>query len=111
MDKNYSIYLHDIIDSIDLIESYLTGASYEKFLENEELQDAVIRRLQIIGEAAKRVPTKIRDSHPGIEWREITGTRNRIIHDYADVDLDLVWDITESKLPELKGKISKIIPQ
>ena len=111
MSKDDTIYLRHILDAIKDIENFTKGVSEEKFGRTKLLQDAVIRNLEIIGEASKRVPKKIKDKHKDIEWKKIAGMRDVLIHDYLGVDVEIVWAVIENRLPELKKKIAKILNQ
>ena len=71
--------------------------------------DAVVRNLEIIGEAVKRVPNSIRENHPNVAWRQIAGLRDRLIHAYFDIDIDIIWDVVQSELPILKSEIQRIV--
>lgn len=109
MKKDIKIFLFDILDSIEKIEEYTKNISKKEFFDDMQVQDAVVRRIGIIGEAVKNLPMSFRDKHPNIQWREIAGTRDVIIHDYSGVDTDLVWAIINSDIPKLKKQISKLI--
>ena len=111
MEKDYSIYIFDIAESINLIESYVAGMSQVDFLNNAAIRDAVVRRVEIIGEAAKRIPGTMKNRYKDIAWKAITGTRDRLIHDYGDVDFTGVWEIVKNDLPLLKNQMKKIIKQ
>lgn len=87
------------------------GVSKENFLKSVQLQDAVIRRLEIIGEAAKNIPAEFRKKHADIPWSEMARTRDKLIHGYFGVDLDLTWDITKRDLPGLKNKLRGLCHQ
>jgi uncharacterized protein with HEPN domain len=102
-------YIRHILDEIDYVLSQLRGQSFETFSENETLKRAFVRSLEIIGEAAKKVPMDFRDQQPGIEWRKITGMRDRLIHDYFGVDYKLVWDVASKKLGDLRSKFQEIL--
>lgn len=106
--RNESVYLADILDAIDRIRDY-TSAGREAFEASRLIQDAVIRNLEIIGEAARKVSEAMRQSHPEIPWTEIAGTRNRVIHGYFEVNLDIVWLIVEKDLPVLRGQIAPLL--
>jgi len=108
MNKDYLPYLNHILDSIKDIESHIKSVSRKKFLSSVKTQDAVIRKLEIIGEATKHIPSKVRKKYPEIPWKQIAGMRDRLIHVYFDVDLDLVWRILKADLPKLKKQIEKI---
>ena len=102
------LVLADIIDSIEKIERYVAGLSRDGFLADEKTIDAVVRNLEIIGEASKRLPQSFQSQHPEIQWRRIVGLRNRIVHDYFGLDLEIIWEIVQHELPALKAKLSAI---
>ncbi|MDR9416455.1 MAG: DUF86 domain-containing protein [Gracilimonas sp.] len=107
--RNPDIYLHDILDSIQQIEEYLDGVSKNDFYNNLEKQDAVLRRLEIVGEADKHISDEIRTEYKNIPWRKIAGMRDVIIHEYFGVTLSMIWIVAKRDLPELKKKIQKVI--
>ena len=111
MKRDLILFVQDISENIRRIDSFMENVSEENFLSNEEKQSAVIRQLEIIGEAAKNLPENFRKQHPEIEWRKIAGTRDVIIHAYFGVDLDLVWKIIKKDLPKLKKQIEKILKE
>lgn len=105
MSKNVLLYLNDMLESIVLIEQYVSGVKEEDFSRDKEKQDSVIHRLMIIGEAATRVPEEIRSLSPDTQWRAIVGFRNVVMHEYAGVSMGRVWEIVEQELPILKNQM------
>ena len=102
------LLLEDIIESIQKIKIYTTGLSLDDFLKDDKTIDAVIRNFEIIGEASNRIPDEIRDKFQLVNWHRIRGFRNRIVHDYMGIDYEIVWEIIEKDLEELKNKIQEI---
>jgi|SRR6056297_3291366 len=103
------VYLQDILESIEHIQRFLDGVLEEEFYENIEKQDAVLRRLEIIGEAVKHLPHEIRDNYPDIPWRQIAGMRDIIIHEYFGITLEMVWIVATEDILDLKAKVKEII--
>ena len=106
--KDVSAYLKHIREAIAKIEKYTKGGQ-KKFMEDTMIQDSVIRNLEIIGEAARNLPTDLRKSSPKVPWRSITGMRNVLIHEYFGVDLDIVWKVVTQRLPVLKRQVSVML--
>jgi uncharacterized protein with HEPN domain len=100
--------LQHIADAIERIESY-TAAGRRKFFEDTMIQDAVIRNLEIIGEAVRGLPDDFRRRHPNIPWRSITALRNVLIHHYFGVDLEIVWRVVRRRLPGLKHYVQTLL--
>jgi len=109
MQRDYRVYLDDVADAIANIEEYTRDLDFDEFVENKMVRDAVIRNLEIIGEAVKNLPDEIKEKHPEIEWRDIAGLRDILSHKYFEVNLKILWDVIENKLPELKEEISGMI--
>ena len=107
--KDVKTFLLHILECIEAIEEYTQDMNREAFMEDRKTQDAVLRKLEIIGEAVKNIPHGFREKYPEIPWKQIAGTRDVLIHEYFGVDLELVWEIVERDLPELKEKIRKIL--
>ncbi len=108
MKKDPQILIAHILECIELIEEYTQGITREQFLKNKQLQDAVIRRIEIIGEAVKNIPQGIKDKYPSIPWKEIIGMRDILIHEYFGIDLDLTWVVANERVKELRDKILHI---
>ena len=109
MPKEYKVYLEDILTSIGAIQRYTKNMSFSQFSKKKIVVDAVIRNLEIIGEAVKRLPFEIRDKYPEVEWKKIAGLRDILIHEYSGISVKIVWDIVINKLPDLKISIKNII--
>lgn len=101
-------YLEHILEAIDNMTQSIEDISKERFIENKDIQDANIRRLEIIGEAVKNISNKTKEKHPQVPWKEIAGTRDKMIHHYFGVDLNLVWTILTRDIPLLKKQITRI---
>jgi uncharacterized protein with HEPN domain len=98
-------YLNDIVIAINDIEEFTHGMSYEVFSEDKKTVNAVIRSLEILGEATKRIPKSFRQKHSDIPWNKMAGMRDVLIHDYMGIDLKTVWKVIQERLPELKPLI------
>lgn len=109
MRKEQRVYLAQILERIIRIQTY-TKTGKESFLADHLIQDAVIRNLEVIGEAASRIAAEYRAAHPQFPWRGMTALRNVLIHDYEGVDLQKVWRVIEKELPPLKAAIERILP-
>ena len=106
--KDDSIYIDRILNSINRILDYISGKDREAFESDLVTQDAVVRQLEIIGEATKRVSNELRSKHPDIPWSDMAGMRDVLIHDYLDVDLGVVWKTASEDIPDLKALILKL---
>jgi uncharacterized protein with HEPN domain len=107
--RSIRVLLEDMRDRCGRIERFLGGVSYEAFLADDKTCDSVVRNLEVIGEAASRLPKEFTSAHVGVPWRLIVGMRHRIVHDYFDVDLALVFDICRHEIPELEAKLAELL--
>ena len=107
--KDPEIFLKHILESIKEIEKYSKNIALEKFLKTTEKQDAIIRRLEVIGEAIKNVPPSYKDKYPSIAWKKVAGLRDVLIHEYFGVDLDMTWEIIKKDIPILKKQIKELL--
>ncbi len=105
-----SDYLDDIINALDDISEFTQGMSYETFAADKKTVNAVIRCLEVLGEAAKHIPISFRKKHPDLPWSKMTGMRDVLIHDYMGVDLKTVWKVIQERLPELKPLLERLKP-
>ena len=109
MTRDNLVYLRHILDAISRIEEYTKGVKRDHFMGSALVQAGVVRELEIIGEATKRLATRIKNKHPKVPWKKIAGMRDKLIHNYFGVDLDAVWETVERDIPALKSQIESIM--
>ncbi|WXG47225.1 MAG: DUF86 domain-containing protein [Candidatus Atabeyarchaeum deiterrae] len=109
--KDYGFYLEDILGAIEKIERYIEGVTFEHFSQDGKTVDAVLRNLEIIGEATKMIPEKMRSRFPSIPWKDMAGMRDRLIHKYFAVALDVVWKTLITRLPNVKLLIEEALDE
>lgn len=107
--KNYKIFVNDIWDSINKIEEFVLGISYEDFLKDDKTISAVVRKLEIIGEATKNIPASIRQKYSNLNWKGMAGMRDKLIHDYSGVDTEILWKVVKKDVVDIKPKIKEIL--
>lgn len=109
MRRDYKSYLNDILDAIDRIERYTGKLSIDDFSDSNLYQDAVVRNLEIIGEAVKHIPNNLKVKYTDIEWKKIAGLIDILAHMYFGIDIEIVWDVVQNKIPELKEHVNLIL--
>jgi len=108
-ERNYIVYLKDILASSQKILRFVKSKSYEEFILDEMLTDAVVRNLEIIGEAVKHIPSSVRRKYRDMDWKKIAGLRDILIHEYFRVDYEILWDIVTNKIPTLRTQIRSVL--
>ncbi|MBI5080230.1 MAG: DUF86 domain-containing protein [Chloroflexi bacterium] len=109
MSRDYRLFLDDIKTACQKVLRYTSEMSYEQFINDEKTYDAVVRNLEVIGEAAKKVPDEVRERYPDIEWKKISGFRDIAIHEYYNMDEEILWDVVKNRIPELLEQVTEIL--
>jgi uncharacterized protein with HEPN domain len=107
--RTFVHFLEDIRGAAAKAQAFVAGMNYEAFASDEKTAFAVVRALEILGEAAKRIPQQVRDQYPGVPWRSMAGIRDKLIHDYTSVNLEIVWKTVVEDLPGLVPQIERIL--
>lgn len=107
--RDWSLYIEDILESIELIESYVKSLDLKDFEQDRKTIDAVVRNFEIIGEASRNIPDYIREDYPDLDWGGLIGLRNRVVHEYFGISLLIVWTIIKEDLPRLKKQMKQIL--
>ena len=111
MPRDYKVYLEDILEAAGRVLKFTSGLAFSDFVRDLKTHDAVIRNLEIIGEAIKKVPEEVRKEHPKVEWKKIGSLRDILIHEYFGVDDEILWDIVQHKLPKLKNQVESLLKE
>ena len=111
MKRTYRLYLRDIFEAIERIESYVEGKTFEQFIKNTLVIDAVVRNFEIIGEATKHIPAEVKAEHPLIRWKDMAGMRDKLAHEYFGVDTEILWRTSTNRLPALKPLIQELLKE
>ncbi|HEV3261344.1 MAG TPA: DUF86 domain-containing protein [Gemmataceae bacterium] len=109
MPRDYKVFLQDVLEAIGNVAEFVGRMTQTEFAADKKTVHAVVRNLEVIGEAIKSVPPEVRDPNPQVPWQRIAGLRDILIHHYFQIDIDIVWDIVQNKLPELKWQIEGIL--
>lgn len=107
--RKWRAYIDDIITAMASIENFIAGMDFEEFVADDKTSSAVLRKLEIIGEAAKNIPDPVKQKSPHLPWREMAGMRDRLIHAYFGVDYELVWRTIRKRLPEVRAGLEKLL--
>ncbi len=111
MKRKVRLYINDVIENISLAEEFVKQLDYQAFVADKEKNYAVVRCIEIIGEAVKNVPEAVRLRYPDIPWRKMAGMRDKVIHSYLGVDYRIVWQVVVHDLPALKKRLNRIIDE
>mgnify|MGYP001576286711 CR=1 FL=1 len=107
--RDHRVYIKDMLDNMQMAEDFLKNISFEKLSEDKKTAYAVIRCIEIIGEAAKHIPDVIRKNHPEIPWKMMAGMRDKVVHEYFGIVLEVVWETVKEEIPSLKPSMKKIL--
>jgi uncharacterized protein with HEPN domain len=109
MSLEFLDYVEDILDAMGKAEILLQGVAYDDFAEDFRINFAVVRALEIIGEATKRLPMSLREDYPGIPWRGMAGLRDRVVHEYDTLDMEILWAVVKDEIPGIRPQLQRII--
>lgn len=107
--RDYQDYVQDMVDSIIEIESFIAGMNFEAFSRDKKTINAVVRSVEVIGEATKKIPKNIRDNYPDIPWKKMSGMRDKLIHEYFGIDYEILWKAANDEIPPIKTTIKNIL--
>ena len=109
MSRIYLDYIQDILDSIRDIESFIKGLTFEDFKKDRKTVNAVVRSIEVIGEASKNIPTEIKTRYPGVPWKKMAGMRDKLIHEYFGIDVEILWKVSHEEIKNLKSPMKRIL--
>ena len=105
MSRDYKVYLQDVLEAAQKVRQFTAGFTLDTFSQDAKTLDAVVRNLEIIGEAVKHLPEDVRSRYPGLDWKKIAGLRDILIHEYFGVNVEVIWDVVRQKIPELEKAV------
>ena len=108
-DRKTLLYLTDILEAIRKIETFVVGVTFEAFSQDAKTIDAVVHNIEVIGEAARHIPEQLRLAYPAVPWKQVVGSRDKMIHEYFGIDLEVIWQTINDDLPVLKQEVKAII--
>ena len=111
MSRNITLYVKDILQNMLEAEEFIEGMSYEQFISDKRTLNAVLRSIEVIGEAAKNIPDEIRAQYPDIPWKEMAGMRDKVIHFYFGVDKEVIWFVVKDRIPAIRPLIEKALKE
>jgi uncharacterized protein with HEPN domain len=109
MKRDYRDYIQDICDSINDIENFIKGMDFKEFSRDKKTINAVIRSIEVMGEAAKKIPKSLKDKHSRIPWKKMAGIRDKLIHEYFGIDIEILWKVAREELSPLKSLIQDVL--
>jgi len=111
MKRDYKLFIKDILECINKIDNFVGEMSFDEFMRDEKTKSAVVRELEVMGEATKNIPKSIREKYKNLPWSQIAKTRDKIIHFYFGVDYEVIWEVVKKRLPEIKAVIERIFKE
>jgi len=109
--RDYRDYLRDMLESVDDIESFIGGMSFEEFKRDKKTLNAVVRSIEVVGEAAKKIPRALRDRHKEIPWKEMAAMRDKLTHEYFGIDVEILWKTAKDDIPPLRQPIQNFLKE
>ncbi|HJX26598.1 MAG TPA: DUF86 domain-containing protein [Thermoanaerobaculia bacterium] len=109
--RDSDLLMEDILEAVRKISRYTDGMAQSDFLQDEKTIDAVVRNLEVVGEATRHLPEDFISRHPDVPWRQIAGLRNRIVHEYFGLDLEIIWQVIRHDLPTLQARLERASPE
>lgn len=111
MKRDYRLFIEDILDCIEKIEQFVGNLSFDEFVKDDKTSSAVVRKLEIIGEATKNIPMSIREKYEDLPWNDMAKMRDKIIHAYFGINYKIIWNVIKERLPEIKPTIRQILKE